>query len=101
MPCVGLIDSTGTAWRWEQIHEGEGVWNDPAPALLALWYPTRRTYAEVTATQIAGDLRQAILKDRIDYFEDPERSLAAAFGTVSTRFSRGSQPEPRSWQVMP
>lgn len=81
MSCVGLKDLHGNSIRWDAIKRGEGCFADPLPVMLALYYPRRR-YADVTVTQLAGDLRQAILRDRTDYYENPDDMQSALFGTA-------------------
>ena len=83
MPPAGFVNAHGLPVPWAAIaptYRRED-WTLPLPVLLAFAREPRDRPGDVRATELAGEIQQAILKRRHDYYTDPVEGMWAMVGT--------------------
>ena len=83
MPLVAFLDSLGERVPFNQLHQSYSPdrWGMPLPFLRALTRQ-KRSYCDISVTELVGPPQIRLLKARHDYATDPLDLVWASFGTA-------------------
>jgi hypothetical protein len=94
MPLVGVLD-TQMGWEvgWDAALAGDGFDGFPYTILKAIKDDTDQEHDLISASQLAGCLRQAYLRRTVDYYEEPGRRIPLLMGNFVHHILEKGAPE--------